>query len=138
MQSSVYAGFQVDDHSCFHLEWVLLKCAENSVAYLRYFGAMDGAYCTFRHRLVLLAVTSPDTDKEILILAWVLVPPEDRKNWLGFLKRIAPYLTSFQDPDAVIISDRLKDIANAITECFPFATHSYCSNHLYDKVRNNS
>ncbi len=66
-----------------------------------------------------------------------LVPHEDRKNWLWFLKKIAPYLTSFQDPDAVIIIDRLKNTASAVTECFPFATHSYCSKHLYDNVEHN-
>ncbi len=82
MQSSAYAGFQVDEHSYFHRAWVLPKCAENSVAYLRHFGAMDGAHYTSRHRLVLLAVTSLDANKEIFILAWALIPQEDRKNWL--------------------------------------------------------
>ncbi len=53
------------------------------------------------------------------------------------MKKIAPYLTSFQDPDAVIISDRLKGIGSAVTEFFPFAPHSYCSKHLYDNVRHN-
>ncbi len=68
MQSSAYAGFKVDDHSRFHCNWVLPKCAENSVAYLRYFGAMHGAYCIACHHLVFLAVTFLDADKEILIL----------------------------------------------------------------------
>ena len=105
MQSSAYAGLQVDKHSRFRCAWVLPKCSKNSVAYLRHFGAMDGAHYTARHRLVLLAVTSLDADKEILILAWALVPQEDRENWLWFLRKIAPYLTSLQDPDAVITSD---------------------------------
>lgn len=43
MQSSAYAGLQVDEHSRFCRAWVLPKCSENSVAYLRHFGAMDGA-----------------------------------------------------------------------------------------------
>ena len=96
---------------------------------------MDGAYCTARHRLVFLAVTFLDADKEILILAWALVPQEDCENWLWFLRKITPYLTSLQDPDVVIISDRLKSITSAVTECFPSATHTYCSKHLYDNVR---
>lgn len=75
-------------------------------------------------------VTSLDVDKKILILAWALVPQEDRKNWLWFLRKIAPYLTSLQDPDAVIISNQLKGIISAATECFPSATHTYCSKHL--------
>lgn len=55
---------------------------------------MDGAHCKARHQLVLLAVTTLDTDEEILILAWTLVPQQDHANWLWFLRKIAPYLTS--------------------------------------------
>ncbi len=66
-----------------------------------------------------------------------MIPQEDRENWLRFLKKIAPYSTVFQDPDAVIISHQLTSIASAVTECFLFATHSYCSKHLYDNVRHN-
>ena len=135
MQSSAYVGLQVDKNSRFFCAWVLPKYSENSVAYLRHFGAMDGAHCKARHRLVLLAVTSLDADEEILILAWALVPQEDRANWLWFLGKIAPYLTSLQDPEAVIISDRLKGLASAVSECFPSAIHSYCSKHLYDNLR---
>ena len=98
---------------------------------------MDGEYGTARHRLVLLTVTSLDADKEILILILPLISQEDLENWLRFLKKIAPYLTVFQDLDAVIISNRLKGIASAVTEYFLFATHSYCSKHLYDNVRHN-
>lgn len=79
--------------SRFLRAWGLPKCSENSVAYLRYFGAMDGAHCKARHRLVLLAVTSLDADEEILILAWALVPREDRANWLWFLRKIVQYLS---------------------------------------------
>lgn len=98
---------------------------------------MDGAHCTARHRLVLLAITSLNGDEEVLILAWALVPQEDHENWLWFLTKIAPYLTFFHDSDAVIISDRLKGIASAVTKCFPSATHCYCSKDLYDNVRHN-
>lgn len=96
---------------------------------------MDGAHYTARHRLVLLAVMSLDADEEILILVWALVPQEDRENWLWFLRKIAPYLTTLQDPDAVIISDQLKGITSAVTECFPSATYTYCRKHPYDNMR---
>ena len=96
---------------------------------------MDGAYCKSRHRLVLLAVTSLDADEEILILAWALVLQKDRANWLWFLRKIAPYLTSLQDPEVVIISDQLKGLASAVSKCFHSAIHSYCSKHLYDNLR---
>ena len=56
-------------------------------------------------------------------------------NWLLFLRKIASFLTSLQDPEAVIISDRLKGLASAVSECFPSAIHSYCSKHLYDNLR---
>lgn len=105
MKSSAYAGYEVNEHSHFHRAWVLPKCSENSVGYLRHFGAMDEAHCTARHRLVFLAITSLDGDEEVLILAWALVPQEDHENWLWFLRKIAPYLTFFHDLDAVIISD---------------------------------
>lgn len=132
MQSSAYAGLELDKESRFLCAWIMPKCSENSVAYLRYFGTMDGAHCKARHQLVLLPVMTLDADEEILILAWALVPQEDQVNWLWFLRKIAPYLTSLQDPEAVIISDRLKGLA---AEYFPSATHSYCSKHLYDNLR---
>lgn len=44
-------------------------------------------------------------------------------------------VTSLQDPEAVIISNRLKGLASAVSECFPSAIHSYCSKHLYDNLR---
>lgn len=76
-----------------------------------------------------------DADEEILILAWALVPQEDHANWLWFLRKTAPYLTSLQDPDAVIISDCLKGLVSAVSKCFPSATYSYCSKHRYDNLR---
>lgn len=113
----------------------MLKCSENLLAYLQHFGVIDGAYCKTHHRFVLLAVTTLDADEEILILAWALVPQEDHANWLWFLRKIAPYLTSLQDPDAVIISDRLKGFASAVSICIPSATYSYSSKHFYDHLR---
>lgn len=135
MHQSAYAGLEVDKDSRFFRAWVMPKCSENSVAYLRHFGAMDGTHCNARHRLVLLAVITLDADDEILILAWALVPQEDHANWLWFFRKIAPYLTSLQDPDAVIISDRLKGLVSAVSICFPSTTHSYCSKHFYDNLR---
>ena len=82
MQQSAYAGLEVDKDSWFFRAWVMPKCSENSVAYLRHFGAIDRAYCKARHRLVLLTVTTLDADEEIFILAWTLVPQEDHPNWL--------------------------------------------------------
>lgn len=76
-----------------------------------------------------------DADEEILILAWALVLQEDHANWLWFLRKIAPYLTSLQDPDVVIISDCLKGLVSAVSICFPSATYSYCSKHRYDNLR---
>ena len=105
MKSSTYAEHEVDKHSQFYRTWVLPKCSENSVDYLQDFGAMDGAYYTACHGLVLLVVTFLNRDKEVLILAWALVPQEDYENWLWFLRKIAPYLTFFYDPDTVIISN---------------------------------
>ena len=135
MQQSAYAGLEVDKDSRFFCAWVMPKCSENLVPYLQHFGAMDRAYCKARYRLVLLAVTTLDADEEILILAWALVPQEDQANWLWFLRKIAPYLTFLQNLNAVIISDRLKGLASAVSICFPSATHSYCSKHLYDNLR---
>lgn len=135
IQSSAYAGLEVDERSRFQRAWVLPKASENAMVYLRKFVAMDGAHCTSRHQLVLLAVTSLDGEGEILVLAWELVPVEDRANWLWFLQKIAPYLTAFQDSDSVIISNCLKGIASAVAECFPHSTHSYCSQHLCDNIR---
>lgn len=105
MKSSAYAEYEVDEHSHFHRAWALPKCFENLVGYLRDFGAIDGTHCTTCHRLVLLAVTSLDGDEEVLILAWALVSQEDHENWLWFLRKIAPYLTFFHNPDVVIISN---------------------------------
>ena len=82
-----------------------------------------------------MLVTSLDADKEILILVWALVFQEDQANWLWFLGKIAPYLTSLQDPEAVIISDRLKGLLSAVSECFSSTIHSYCSKHFYDNLR---
>lgn len=135
MQSSAYTDLEVDERSRFQRTWVLPKAFENAMVYLRKFVAIDGAHCTSRHRLVLLAVTFLDEEREIFVLAWALVPVEDRANWLWFLQKIAPYLTALQDSDFVIISDRLKGIASAVAECFPYSTHSYCSKHLCDNIR---
>ena len=85
--------------------------------------------------LFFLAITTLDADKEILILALVLVAQEDRVNWLWFLGKIAPYLTSLQDQEAVIISNRLKSLFSAVSECFPSTTYSYYSKHSYDNLR---
>lgn len=86
-------------------------------------------------RLVFLTSTLFDTDEKTFILAKKLVSQEDRINWLGFLKRIAPYLTYLQDSKVVIIGDSPKDLASAVAECFSPAINSYGSKYLYDALR---
>lgn len=54
---------------------------------------------------------------------------------MWFLRKIVLYLTSLQDPDAIIISDQLKGITSVVTKYFPFITYTYSSKHLYDNMR---
>lgn len=137
MKSSAYAGYEVVKHSLFHRAWVLPKCSENLVGYLRYFRVMDGAHCTTRHYLVPLVIKCSGRNKKVLVYAWALVPQEDHENWCWFLKITALYLTFFNDPDTVIISNWWKGIASTVIKSFSFTMHCYCSKHLYNNVRHN-
>lgn len=49
IQSSTYAGLEVDEHFWFQQAWILPKAFENAMVYLGKLVAMDGTHCTSCH-----------------------------------------------------------------------------------------
>lgn len=69
IKSNIYARYKVDEHSQFYFTWVLVKCSENLVSYLEYFGAINEVYYIIYHYLIFLIIIFFDEDKKVLILA---------------------------------------------------------------------
>lgn len=117
-----------------------LRCAVFPVAtahaseYVRNFFAMDGAHCTARHRMTLLAITTLDGNGEVLPIAWGLFPTESEEHWAWFLKMCRPHLSGVDEDDSVIMSDRGKGLIPAVQKNFPHAKHAFCAHHIKRNV----
>ena len=83
--------------------------------------------------MMLLIATASDANGQIL--AWALVPTENREWWLWFCKFLSSYFPILKSKDMVFISDRDKGIFEAVSTKFPTAKAVHCNQHIADNVQ---
>lgn len=69
---------------------------------------------------------------KIFVLDHVLVPKEDKDNWLFFLMHLKQ---CFKGKLSLIISDRVEGPINAVKQAFPDVPHSKCLRHLSETFK---
>lgn len=124
----------VAPRACIHAFW-----------HSRRFICVDGAHMKLDNNLVLLAVTTLDSNEEILPLMWGFARSESKESWLDFLRGFREYFLDSLDTTEkerndfeylTIVSDRAKGLVPAVSEAFPKAFHYHCTQHLAENVGN--
>ena len=96
---------------------------------------MDGTHGESLYPYTILALTTLDVDNATLVLAFAFVPTEDQNNWEWFLGGIRPHLPSLSESEMIVISDRDKELINAIKNVLPDATHVHYCQHIAENIK---
>ena len=84
--------------------------------------------------MMLIIVCSINANDNILLLAWALVPIENKEQQTYFLAFLSDQFDVINKEDCIFISDRDKGIAAAISSQFPIYLSAYCCQHIADSV----
>ncbi|XP_010468544.1 PREDICTED: uncharacterized protein LOC104748634 [Camelina sativa] len=100
--------------------------------FLRKVIVVDGSFLKGKYEGILLVATAQDGNYKIFPVAFGIVDSEDNAAWEWFFNRLREVIPD--SPDLVIISDRHKSIAKAITKVYPTARRGICTYHLKKNI----
>jgi hypothetical protein len=84
---------------------------------------------------MLLIAVRTDGEDHVLPLAWAIVPKENEYWWVWVIRLFRTAFDNKVDLDhAVIISDRAKDLLNAVVQELPELAHSMCCQYLAENI----
>ncbi|XP_039114503.1 uncharacterized protein LOC120249877 [Dioscorea cayenensis subsp. rotundata] len=93
---------------------------------------LDETHLLGKYGGTLLGATGKDGNDGFFHVAFAIVDNETDANWMWFLSKLGD--TIYDDDEYVkiitFISDRSKDLINAIAKVFPSSPHAYCLRHL--------
>ena len=84
--------------------------------------------------MMLFIACGIDANKNILPLAWALVPIKDAFWWNWFLRYLKKCFPGMDSENHTFILDREKGIATAVSDQFGQAIHLYCYQHIADNL----
>lgn len=102
--------------------------------YMRMFIGLDGAHTKSKYRMQLLIAVGIDANNRTLLLAWALVPIENKEWWTWFCRNLCEAFDKVEEEGFVFISDREKGLIPAVEELFPQAVHAHCCNYIADNI----
>lgn len=93
---------------------------------------LDAAFMKWDIKGQMLAAVGRDGDNRIFPIAWAVVEVEDNPNWLWFVQLLKNDLGLEDGSNCTIISDKHRDILNAVHEELPKAEHRMCARHVLE------
>ncbi|XP_071715699.1 uncharacterized protein [Rutidosis leptorrhynchoides] len=98
---------------------------------------LDRAVLKNKYLGTLLLATGFDGDGALFPLAFGVVDQENEENWMWFLSELRSLLEINTEnmPRLTILSDRNKNIVDAVEVNFPIAFHGFCMHHLSESFR---
>lgn len=95
---------------------------------------IDDTHTFVRHQQIILRLTILNENNNVLKLAWVCVFIENKDIWIWFLKHVAKHFLDLKNLNAVVISDRSKEILSAMNQMFSTTIHAFCVQHICENV----
>ncbi|XP_010523617.1 PREDICTED: uncharacterized protein LOC104801928 [Tarenaya hassleriana] len=93
---------------------------------------LDGCFLKWELKGELLAAVGRDADNRIFPIAWAVVHMETIDSWTWFVQKLKADLSLGDGQNITILSDKQKDLLNAIHHELPRAEHRMCARHIYD------
>ncbi|XP_042496943.1 uncharacterized protein LOC122075840 [Macadamia integrifolia] len=108
-------------------------CKVGFVNGCRPFIGLDGCHLKGKYGDILLSAISVDGNNRLLPLAFAVVESECKDSWLFFLHNLYTALRSTSDDMGCLtfMSNKQKDLTEAVREVFPDSYTRHCSRHLY-------
>lgn len=113
-------------YTCFQSQKMGWKNACRQIIHL------DGTFLKGRMKGQLLTAVGRDPNESMYIIAWAVVPVENKVNWEWFMELLREDLKLEGGNGLALSSDQQKDLIYAIKNILPYAEHIMCgARHIF-------
>lgn len=113
-------------YTCFQSQKMGWKNACRQIIHL------DGTFLKGRMKGQLLTAVGRDPNESMYIIAWAVVPVENKVNWEWFMELLQEDLKLEGGNGLALSSDQQKDLIYAIKNILPYAEHIMCgARHIF-------
>lgn len=116
-------------YTCFQSQKQGWKSACRRIVHL------DGTFLKGRMKGQLLTAVGRDPNESMYIIAWAIVPVENKVNWKWFMELLREDLGLEDGNGLALSSDQQKGLIYAITEILPYAEHRMCARHIFANLQ---
>ena len=116
-------------YTCFESQKVGWKSACRRIIHL------DGTFLKGRMKGQLLTAVGRDPNDQMFIIAWALVPVENKVYWEWFMELLREDLGLDLGNDLAVSSDQQKGLIHAIKNVLPYAEHRMCARHIFANLK---
>ena len=138
------ASISVDSNNQFDWCFIAPRACVTAFWNSRRFICLDGAHMKDERELILLILTTLDSNENVLPLIWGYAKSESLDSWIHFLTGFKEHFLDTITDDVrresfqhlICVSDRGKGLVPAVTQVLPKAHHYHCTQHLAANVGN--
>lgn len=116
-------------YTCFQSQKTGWKSACRRVIHL------DGTFLKGRMKGILLTAVGRDPNDATYVIAWAIVPVENKVYWLWFMELLREDLGLEEGNALALSSDQQKGLAYAVKTALPYAEHRMCARHIFANLR---
>ncbi|XP_022568086.1 uncharacterized protein LOC111211355 [Brassica napus] len=116
-------------YTCFESQKVGWKSACRRIIHL------DGTFLKGRMKGQLLTAVGRDPNDQMFIIAWALVPVENKVYWEWFMELLREDLGLDLGNGLALSSDQQKCLIHAIKNVLPYAEHRMCARHIFANLK---
>lgn len=96
---------------------------------------LDGTFLKGRMKGQLLTAVGRDPNESMYIIAWAIVPVENKVNWEWFMKLLREDLGLEDGNGLALSSDQQKGLIYAIKNTLPYAEHRMYARHIFANLQ---
>lgn len=95
----------------------------------------DGTFLKGRMKGQLLTAVGRDANNSMFIIAWALVPVENKVYWQWFMELLREDLDLDLGNGLALSSDQQKGLIHAVKNVVPYAEHRMCARHIFANLK---
>ena len=96
---------------------------------------LDGTFLKGRMKGQLLTAVGRDPNNQMYIIAWAIVPVENKVYWEWFMELLREDLSLELGNALALSSDQQKGLIYAIKTVLPYAEHRMCARHIFANLK---
>ncbi|XP_048603597.1 uncharacterized protein LOC106426549 [Brassica napus] len=116
-------------YTCFQAQKIGWKSACRRIIHL------DGTFLKGHMKGQLLTAVGRDPNNQMYIIAWAIVPVENKVYWEWFMELLREDLGLELGNALALSSDHQKGLIYAIKNVLPYAEHKMCARHIFANLK---